>query len=99
MILDIIFLQLTPRPTMQRELIGELKKMKDAKTGFESAVGTKAFFDSNQDGPAEYDLVNLNGNSWIRVGSYTPSRGLSIRRKIVWPGGRLTPPSSRQPKE
>lgn len=79
---------------MQRELVGELKKMKDTQTGFTSSVGEKVFFDSNQDGPAEYDLVNLNGNSWVRVGWYSPSKGLSVRRKIVWPGGILTPPST-----
>ncbi|XP_020916270.1 uncharacterized protein LOC110253659 isoform X2 [Exaiptasia diaphana] len=86
--------KLTPRPTMQRELVEELKKMKDTQTGFTSSVGDKIFFDSNQDGPAEYDLVNLNGNSWVRVGRYSPSKGLSVRRKIVWPGGILTPPST-----
>ncbi|KAK3701047.1 hypothetical protein QZH41_008152 [Actinostola sp. cb2023] len=88
--------KLTPRPTIQRELIVELKKMKDSKTGFTSSIGEKLFFDSNQDGPPEYHLVNLNGNSWVRVGSYSPSKGLSVRRKIVWPGGILTPPSTRQ---
>jgi len=83
---------------MQRELVYELNKMKDPQTGFSSSVGDKLYFDSNQDGPAVYDLVNLNGNSWVRVGEYSPSSGLSVKRKIVWPGGILTPPSE-PPKE
>ena len=71
--------------------------MKDANTGFDGATGGKMFFDSNQDAPALYDVVNLNGDSWIKVGSYDPSpdQGLSIKRKIVWPGGSVNPPSDQ----
>lgn len=79
----------------------ELRKMKDASTGFDSSTGRKQFFDSNQDAPAIYDVVNLNGDSWVKVGSYDPSpdQGLSIRKKIVWPGGSLNTPSDRhQPR-
>ncbi|XP_032240858.2 uncharacterized protein LOC5515302 isoform X2 [Nematostella vectensis] len=89
--------KLTPRRLMQQELVDELKKMRDRNTGFNSAIGDKMFFDSQHDGPASYDIVNLNGNSWIKVGSYSPTRGLSMPREVVWPGGSLTPPSSKQP--
>ena len=77
----------------------ELRKMKDANTGFDSTTGGKMFFDSNQDAPALYDVVNLNGDSWIKVGSYDPSpdQGLSIKRKIVWPGGSVNPPPDQLP--
>ena len=79
----------------------ELRKMKDASTGFDSSTGGKQFFDSSQDGPAIYDVVNLNGDSWVKVGSYDPSpdQGLSIKKKIVWPGGSLnTPLDHHQPR-
>ena len=84
---------------VQKELITELRKMKDASTGFDSSTGRKQFFDSNQDAPAIYDVVNLNGDSWVKVGSYDPSpdHGLSIKKKIVWPGGSLNTPSDHHP--
>ncbi|XP_078384806.1 uncharacterized protein LOC144667275 isoform X2 [Oculina patagonica] len=88
------------RPDVQKELMTELRKMKDASTGFDSSTGGKQFFDSSQDAPAIYDVVNLNGDSWIKVGSYDPSpdQGLSIKKKIVWPGGSLnTPLDHHQP--
>lgn len=87
------------RSEVQTELMKELRKMKDANTGFDSATGGKMFFDSNQDAPALYDVVNLNGDSWIKVGSYDPSpdQGLSIKRKIVWPGGSVNPPPDQLP--
>ena len=81
--------------------MAELRKMKDANTGFESSTGGKMFFDPQQDAPAVYDVVNLNGDSWINVGSYDPSpdQGLRIKKKIVWPGGSLVaPPSTYQPR-
>lgn len=83
------------RADVQKEIMTELRKMKDASTGFDSSTGRKQFFDSNQDAPAIYDVVNLNGDSWVKVGSYDPSpdHGLSIRKKIVWPGGSLNTPS------
>ena len=69
--------------------------MKDANTGFESSTGDKMFFDAHQDAPAVYDVVNLNGDTWINVGSYDPSpdQGLRLKNKIVWPGGSLLAPS------
>ncbi|KAJ7377824.1 hypothetical protein OS493_026392 [Desmophyllum pertusum] len=88
------------RPDVQKELVTELRKMKDESTGFDSSTGGKLFFDSSQDAPALYDMVNLNGDSWVKVGSYDPSpdQGLSIKKKIVWPGGSLnTPLDHRQP--
>lgn len=90
----------TPRSEVQRQVMAELRKMKDANTGFESSTGGKMFFDPQQDAPAVYDVVNLNGDSWINVGSYDPSpdQGLRIKKKIVWPGGSLVaPPSTYQP--
>lgn len=82
------------RADVQKELITELRKMKDKNTGFDSSTGGKMFFDSDQDAPAIYDVVNLNGDSWVNVGSYDPSpdQGLSIKKKIVWPGGSMNPP-------
>ena len=87
--------QYSSRADVQKEIMTELRKMKDASTGFDSSTGRKQFFDSNQDAPAIYDVVNLNGDSWVKVGSYDPSpdHGLSIRKKIVWPGGSLNTPS------
>ena len=82
---------------MQKELITELRKMKDENTGFESSTGGKMFFDSDQDAPAIYDVVNLNGDSWVKVGSYDPSpdQGLRMKKKIVWPGGSMVSPPDR----
>ncbi|XP_044174984.1 uncharacterized protein LOC114950055 isoform X2 [Acropora millepora] len=83
------------RAEVQNEVIAQLRKMKDANTGFESSTGDKMFFDSHQDAPAVYDVVNLNGDTWINVGSYDPSpdQGLRLKKKIVWPGGSLLAPS------
>ncbi|XP_015765927.1 PREDICTED: uncharacterized protein LOC107344755 [Acropora digitifera] len=83
------------RAEVQNEVISQLRKMKDANTGFESSTGDKMFFDSHQDAPAVYDVVNLNGDTWINVGSYDPSpdQGLRLKNKIVWPGGSLLAPS------
>jgi len=90
-------LQYTSRSDVQKELVAELRKMRDASTGFESSTGGKQFFDSNQDAPAIYDVVNLSGDLWTKVGSYDPSpdQGLSIKKKIVWPGGSLSTPLDR----
>lgn len=94
-------LQYSSRSDVQKELVTELRKMKDASTGFDSSTGGKQFFDSSQDAPAIYDVVNLSGDLWTKVGSYDPSpdQGLSIKKKIVWPGGSLnTPLDHHQPR-
>lgn len=94
-------LQYSSRSDVQKEVVTELRKMKDASTGFESSTGGKQFFDSSQDAPAIYDVVNLSGDLWTKVGSYDPSpdQGLSIKKKIVWPGGSLnTPLDHHQPR-
>ena len=74
--------------------------MKDKNTGFDGATGRKHYFDSHQDTPAIYDVVNLNGDSWVKVGSYdpTPDQGLRIKKKVVWPGGSVEPPADYQPR-
>lgn len=92
---SVFTLQYSSRSDVQKELLTELRKMKDASTGFESSTGGKQFFDSSQDAPAIYDVVNLSGDLWTKVGSYDPSpdQGLSIKKKIVWPGGSLNTPS------
>lgn len=94
-------LQYSSRSDVQKEVVTELRKMKDASTGFESSTGGKQFFDSSQDASAIYDVVNLSGDLWTKVGSYDPSpdQGLSIKKKIVWPGGSLnTPLDHHQPR-
>ena len=94
-------LQYSSPSDVQKELLTELRKMKDPSTGFDSSTGGKQFFDSSQDAPAIYDVVNLSGDLWTKVGSYDPSpdQGLSIKKKIVWPGGSLnTPLDHRQPR-
>ena len=54
--------------------------------GFDSATGGKMFFDSNQDAPAFYDVVNFNGDSWIKVGSYDPSPDQVSRERLFGQG-------------
>ena len=71
--------------------------MRDPSTGFTGATGDQQFFDSSQDGPPVYDVVNLNGESWNQVGAYSPEQGLSMKKKIVWAGGSQSTPPDKQP--
>ena len=83
---------------MQEKVVAELRRMKDPLSGFDSALDDKQYFDKNQDARTDYDLVNLNGDSWTKVGEYTKSRGLRFDRKIVWSGGSLSVPTDEQPR-
>ena len=55
-----LYLQETKRADRNNLMVRELQWMKNHKTGFESTTGTTLYFDSNQDPPGSYDLVNLN---------------------------------------
>lgn len=83
---------------MQGKVVNELRRMKNPRSGFDSALDEKQYFDSNQDARTAYDIVNLNGDLWTKVGEYTKSRGLRLNRKIVWSGGSLSVPTDEQPK-
>ena len=71
--------------------------MKDASTGFTGSTAGQQFFDSQQDGPPLYDVVNLHGDAWAQVGTYSPDGGLRLSQKIVWPGGSLATPTCDEP--
>ena len=72
--------------------------MRDPQSGFDSALDEKQYFDTNQDARTEYDFVNLNGDSWTKVGEYTQSGGMTFTKKIVWSGGSLSVPTDKQPR-
>ncbi|XP_065068364.1 uncharacterized protein LOC135693734 [Rhopilema esculentum] len=86
----------TKRKDARNLMARELQRMKDKNSGFESTTGTVSFFDANQDAPGNYDLVNLNGESWVTVGSFHSNK-LHFTRNIVWPGGTVDTPPSNQP--
>ncbi|XP_028407746.1 LOW QUALITY PROTEIN: uncharacterized protein LOC114530333 [Dendronephthya gigantea] len=89
----------TDRKVLRRHLLDELRKMKNEKNGFDSATGSKQYFSEKQDGVPVYDVVNLNGESWVKVGSYTPKDGLQLTGHIVWSGGGLSTPSEQQQQD
>lgn len=88
----------TSRKVLRKHLVNELRKMNNEKTGFNGATGSKQYFSEKQDGVPVYDVVNLNGESWVKVGSYTPEDGLQLTGHIVWSGGGLSTPSEHQPQ-
>ncbi len=68
-------------------LLEELKK-----TDFIGATGPVSF-DANYDRKGVYDVLNLQGDTFVRVGSWDEKNGLVLTSTITWPGGTTVTPS------
>lgn len=68
-------------------LLAELKK-----TDFVGATG-RVTFNQFLDRNALYDILNLQGDSFKVVGSWSETDGMSLTGTITWPGGSTTTPS------
>lgn len=77
-------------------LLSQLRGMTDSSKSFASTTNQRLYFDSYQDVTTAYDLVNLNGDKWVTVGSYDNGE-LDITSSVIWPGGSRTVPPSDQP--
>jgi len=86
------------KATVRQKLLDQLKVMQTEEDGFDSTTGKRLYFDSHQDVLSAYDLVNLNGDNWVKVGLYEQTQ-LDITSNVVWPGGTVKFPPSDPPSE
>ena len=60
-------------------------------TDFVGATGPVAFND-NGDREGVYDIVNLQGDKFVVVGSWNKKDGMQLTGTITWPGGSTETP-------
>ncbi|XP_065177532.1 uncharacterized protein LOC135808291 [Sycon ciliatum] len=85
--------QLTPLRDVRNKVFNQLLSYNSAERGFFGSIGSTIYFDSQRNGPAEYDIVNFQGGQWRKVGDWIRSRAVGSRLNLelltVLPSGQI----------
>jgi ABC-type branched-subunit amino acid transport system substrate-binding protein len=94
--IDVAFFNQQPVEAIRGYIVDELRAFNSPDTGFDGAIGTRVFFNENQDGPLAYAIANQQANSWVPLGQTFHTEGIFLSG-VIWADGTTTVPSATQP--